>query len=154
MRRLMTFLITHGIAGVIGFAFGLYSLPILTAPASPDETMLEERAASALYSTELTRELRGSDFLHWGEGTISVTPTQIIHEGRLAPGPDYTLYLAREFIEHEDEFDRQLVQLVGEVKGFKGFLLDVPDGVDIEDYNTVLIWCESFGEFITAAKFK
>jgi len=28
----------------------------------------------------------------------------IVHEGKLAPGPDYKLYLTKEFVEHEDEF--------------------------------------------------
>lgn len=46
-------------------------------------------------------DLRGSDFLHRGEGKISVTPTRIVHEGALAPGPDYKLYLTQVFVEHE-----------------------------------------------------
>jgi len=45
--------------------------------------MLSERASSAVYTAEFTRDLRGSDFLHWGEGTISLGPTEIVHMGRL-----------------------------------------------------------------------
>ena len=156
MGKLIRFLITHGIALAIGFGAGVYFLPILTAPPSPDSAKLEEMAASALYTAELTRELRGSDFLHWGEGTISVTPTQIVHEGRLAPGPDYKLYLVKDFVEHEDEFlpIKGEAQLVGDVKTFEGFLLDVPAGIDVSDYTTVLVWCEAFSEFITAARYR
>jgi len=33
-------------------------------------------------------------------------------------------------------------------------MLEVPDGIDIEAYTTVLIWCEAFGEFITAAQYR
>lgn len=43
---------------------------------------------------------------------------------------------------------------VGDVKTFKNFLVDVPEAVDVEGYNTVIIWCESFSQFITAAKYK
>ena len=156
MRRLIFGLISHGIALVLGFGLGIYFLPILTAPASPDAAMLEASAQDAMFSAPLTRDLRGSDALHWGEGTISLTVTQIVHEGRLAPGPDYKLYLLKDFAEHEDEFlpiKAQALQL-GDVKSFNGFILDVPDSVDLTEYTTVLIWCEAFSEFITAAKYR
>ena len=154
--RLIITTVTHAIALAIGFALGIYLLPILTAPDSPDAAMLEEMAADALYTAELTRELRGSDFLHWGEGTISVTPTQIVHEGRLAPGPDYKVYLVDRFVEHEDEFlpIKSEATVIGDVDTFEGFLLDVPEGINVEQYNTVLVWCEAFDEFITAAQYR
>ena len=156
MRRLILGTITHGVALAVGFALGIYFLPILTAPDAPDAEVLEERAQGALFSAEFTRELRGSDLLHWGEGRVSITPSQIVHEGRLSPGPDYKLYLVNEFVEHEEEFlpVKANARLIGDVKSFEGFLLNVPDGVDVSAYTTVLIWCESFAEFITAAKYR
>ena len=147
---------THGAALLIGFGLGVYLLPILIAPQSPDQAMLEEMAKNALYRAELTRDRRGSDFLLWGEGTISLNKSEIVHEGQLAPGPDYKLYLVREFVEHEDEFlpIKDQAQLIGDVKTFNGFLLDVPAGVDIERFTTVLVWCEAFSEFITSAEYR
>ncbi|AEV34565.1 Phenylalanyl-tRNA synthetase beta subunit [Pseudovibrio sp. FO-BEG1] len=140
----------------VGFALGVYFLPILTAPDSPETAVLEQKAQNAQYTAEFNRDQRGNDFLHWGEGKVSVSPTMIVHQGRLAPGPDYKVYLVPEFVEHEDEFlpvkDNSV--LIGDVKTFDGFLLDVPEGVDIEKYNTVLVWCETFGEFISAAKYR
>nr|WP_308417733.1 DM13 domain-containing protein [Pseudovibrio denitrificans] len=64
--------------------------------------------------------------------------------------------MVHEFVEHEDEFlpVKGNSVLIGDVKTFDGFLLDVPEGVDIEKYNTVLVWCETFGEFISAAKYR
>jgi len=156
MRRLILGTITHAAALVVGIALGIYLLPILTAPDAPDAAKLEEMAQGALFTSEFTRELRGSDFLHWGEGRVSITPTQIVHEGRLAPGPDYKPYLVNEFVEHEDEFVpvKANARLIGDVNTFEGFLLDVPEGVDVSEYTTVLIWCEAFAEFITAAKYR
>ena len=147
---------THAGALAVGFALGIYMLPILTAPDAPDEAMLAESAASAVYEAEFTRELAGSDFLHWGEGTVSITPTQVVHKGALAPGPDYKLYLASEFIEDEEGFlrIRDAATQIGSVKTFDGFIVDVPEGVDVSDYATVIVWCESFDEFITAAQYK
>ncbi|MES0880380.1 DM13 domain-containing protein [Roseibium sp. SCP14] len=156
MIRFVVLLFSHGAVLAIGFALGIYFLPILTAPESPDTAMLQQQAQKALYSAEFERELRGSDFLHWGEGKVSISPAEIVHQGKLSPGPDYKVYLVSEFVEHEDEFLplKENSALIGDVKSFDGFLLDVPENVDIEKYTTVLVWCETFGEFITAAKYR
>ena len=155
MRRLVL-LFSHGFMLAVGFALGIYLLPILTAPDGPDAAALEASASNASFTGELTRELRGSDFVHWGEGTISVSATEVVHQGKLAPGPDYKLYLVSEFVEHEDEFlpIKSEAQLIGDVKTFDGFILSVPEGVDVGAYSTVLVWCEAFSEFITAAKYQ
>lgn len=156
MRRFIIWLVTHGIAVAIGFALGVYLLPILTAPPSPDAEVLAESAEGAVYTAQIAEDLRGNDALHWGMGTISLTETQIIHEGTLAPGPDYMVYLVPEFVEHEDEFaplkDQSVV--LGPVKTFEGFMLDIPAGVDLEAYTTVLVWCEAFSQFIAAAEYR
>ena len=154
MGRLIRFLISHAVALAIGFGAGVYFLPILTAPPSPDSAKLEEMAASALYTAELTRDLRGSDLLHWGEGTISVSATEVTHQGKLAPGPDYKLYLTESLVDHEDNFDRAKAVQIGDVKSFSGFIVTVPAGVNVEAYDSILVWCEAFGEFITAASYK
>jgi hypothetical protein len=87
---------------------------------------------------------------------VSVSAAEIVHEGKLAPGPDYKLYLTKDFVDHEDAFEpiKAEAVLIGDVKSFSGFLLNVPEGVDVSDYTTVVVWCEAFGEFITAGQYK
>ncbi len=155
MVRLSFLVVSHGAMLAIGFALGIYFLPVLTAPSAPAPEMLQAQARGALYTAEFTRELRGSDFLHWGEGRVSLTQSKIVHEGQLAPGPDYKLYLVDQFVEHEDEFlpIKSQARLIGNVTSFDGFILDVPEGLDLSRYSSVVIWCEAFGEFITAAQF-
>jgi len=156
MLRWIVLSATHTLTLAIGFALGIYLLPILVAPPSPDQAMLSQSVQSARYQGEFKRDLRGSDFLHWGEGTVSISASSVAHQGRLAPGPDYKLYLVPQFIEDEAEFlaVRDAAQLIGDIKTFDGFLLDVPQTVDIDAYTTVLVWCETFGEFISAAKYR
>lgn len=156
MKRVLLLTATHIAALGIGFGLGIYLLPILIAEPAPEAAVLEQEAAAAEFSAELTRDLRGSDGLHWGEGTISISANRIVHQGALAPGPDYMVYLTKQFVEHEDEFGPIKSQAVriGSVKSFDGFLLDIPADVDIEEYSTVVIWCETFGEFITAAQYR
>lgn len=154
--RWLFFTGSHLFMLAVGFALGVYLLPILTAPPGPDKAMLAQTAGAAIFKTEFNRGLKGNDFLHWGEGPVSLTPRKIVHEGKLAPGPDYRVYLLKEFAEDEAQFLKQkdTAQLVGPVKTFDGFLVDIPPEIDINQYTTVLVWCEAFGEFITAAKYK
>lgn len=154
--RLIFLSATHLAALALGFALGVYFLPILTAPEGPDKAMLAETAKTALFSADFKKDLKGSDFLHWGEGKVSVSADKITHEGKLAPGPDYKLYLTKSFVEDEAGFETikaDSVQL-GDIKTFDGFLVKVPEGVDVNGYTTVVVWCEAFGEFITAAKYR
>ena len=76
--------------------------------------------------------------------------------GRIAPGPDYKLYLTPEFVETEEDFERIKSRSVrvGDVKTFENFIVPVPPSVDVSRYSTVVVWCESFSQFITAAKYR
>lgn len=156
LMRILRFFITHGIAAGIGFAGGIYALPILIAPPSIDRAMLETSAKDAAYQTSFDRDLKGSDFLHWGEGDVSISTSKIVHQGTMAPGPDYKVYLTTEFVNDEDSFNaiKASSLQVGDVKTFDGFITELSADVDIHAFNTVVIWCETFGEFITSAKYQ
>jgi len=140
----------------VGFALGVCLLPIITGPEGPDEAALGQAAQTAQFEATLTRDLKGSDFLHWGEGTISVSADKIVHRGAMSPGPNYKLYLLDTFVEDEAQFlaVKDQAQVIGDVRTFDGFILDVPPGVDVAAYSTVLVWCEAFSEFITAATYR
>lgn len=147
---------SHLLVGGIGFLLGLYALPILTAPAAPSSAELASQTASARYVGHFRRDLKDSDALHWGEGRVAIGTNAITFEGRLAPGPDYKVYLSPEFFETEDEFRRVRSQMVrvGEVKTFKNFVVPLPDSVDPSRFNTVIVWCETFNQFIAAARYQ
>lgn len=155
MKTLLLFL-THGVALAVGFALGVYTLPILTAPAAPTAAEVTAAAAGALFKGEFRRDLKDSDALHWGEGTVSVGARAISLAGRVAPGPDYKLYLSPEFVETEADFARLKPGMVrvGDVRTFENFVVPVPEGIDPARYTTVIVWCESFSQFISAAKYR
>ncbi|WP_318436329.1 DM13 domain-containing protein [Photobacterium leiognathi] len=155
-KKTITLIITHLSAGAFGVALGIYLLPILTAPTAPAASEISNLSSQAQYSGEFQRDLAGSDFLHWGEGKVSLSPITITLMGKLAPGPDYKLYLSPKFVETEAAFNQEKTNmvLVGNVKTFNNFVVDVPQNIDITKYDTVIVWCESFGQFITAAKYQ
>lgn len=156
MRRLLMLIATHVAMLAIGFAGGVYTLPILTAPRVPDTEALQRIAAETLYVGRLVRNLKGSDLLHWGEGEIHVARNRIAHVGHLAPGPAYKLYLAPRFVDTKEAF--LLIKgksfRLADVKAFNGFIVEVPAGVDVRNFTTVVIWCEAFNQFISAADYQ
>ncbi len=157
MKKKIILLISSYIIGfVLGLGLGIYLLPILTSPKSVNIDKIIKLEKNALYKTVFVRDLKGSDLFHWGEADVSISKNEIIVNGSIAPGPDYKLYLTKEFAEQEEEFlsIKDNSRYVAEVKTFKNFVITVPEDIDINDYNTIVIWCESFSEFITAAKYK
>jgi hypothetical protein len=156
MKRVLVLLVTHVLALAAGFALGVYFLPILVAPAAPTATEVTARSAAAQYTAEFRRDLKDSDLLHWGEGKVTVGKDAVTFAGKLAPGPDYKLYLSPEFVETEADFLRLKARMVrvGEVKTFENFVVAVPANVDPAAYSAVIVWCERFGQFITAAKYR
>ena len=155
-RKTILLVATHLAVAVGGFAAGIYALPILIAPAPPTDQELQAAKTNVQFTGQFKRELKDSDSLHWGEGVISVAPNAISLVGRLAPGPDYKLYLSPEFVETEADFNRLKSQMarVGDVKTFENFVVAVPPSIDITKYTAAVVWCETFGQFITAAKYR
>ena len=64
MRRWVILIATHLAMLAMGFAGGVYTLPILTAPQAPDAAALRTISAETLYAGRLARDLKGSDLLH------------------------------------------------------------------------------------------
>ena len=155
MNKLLLLVASHALVLGAGFALGIYALPILTAPAAPTSSEATAAAGTAPYSGRFRRDLKDSDLLHWGEGTVSVGPQSIVLVGKLAPGPDYKLYLSPEFVETEADFIRLKPGMarIGDVRTFENFVVPVPPSVDVSRYAAVIVWCESFSQFITAAKY-
>lgn len=147
---------SHTTVAVAGFAAGVYVLPTLVAPPAPTAEAVGQAASAALFTGQFRRDLKDSDALHWGEGTVAISADAVSLMGRLSPGPDYKLYLSPEFVETEADVLRLKAQMVrvGDVKTFDNFVVPVPAGVDVARYRAVVVWCETFKEFITAARYR
>jgi hypothetical protein len=143
---------------VFGFGFGLgvYLLPILAAPPAPSVAQVQAAGQGRMFSGSFRRDLKGSDGFHWGEGQLTLTPQAASFAGKLAPGPAYKLYLVRGFVEDEAAFQRVKAQAlpVGDIKTFDNFIVPLPSGTPLENYDTAVVWCEAFSRFITAAKYR
>lgn len=147
------FLITHLALLIGGFAAAYFVLPKATLN---NAIKLDTLSNLPLYSGQFRKDLKDSDQFHWGEGEVNIGTKMITFKGELADGPDYKLYLSKQYVETEDEFLRlePTMTYIGDVEIFGDFALVLPEDVDPNEYNSVIIWCEFFEEFITAAKYK
>jgi hypothetical protein len=156
MKRVLLLLATHAASAAVGFAAGIYFLPILLAPTAPESSEVRAAVGAAEFKGQFRRDLEDSDALHWGEGTVFVGRGAIALEGKVAPGPAYRLYLSPEFVETEQDFLRvkPMMARVGDVRTFENFIVPVPETIDPTAFNTVVVWCEAFSQFITAARYR
>jgi hypothetical protein len=156
MKKAILLSATHLLAIAMGFALGVYFLPILAAPPAPKADEVRAAAQGALFQGQFRRDLKGSDALHWGEGRVTVGPAAVTLAGRVAPGPAYRLYLVPEFVETHDDFLRVKGRslAVGEIKTFENFIVPLPAGARLTDYSAVVVWCEAFSQFITSARYR
>jgi len=111
-------------------------------------------ASSAERRGRFVRDLPGSDVLHRGDGTIMMNANKIWLDGTISPNPDYRLYLAPEFVDDGTSFlaIKAKPRQIGAVKTFENFALDLPPAIDLDEYDAVVIWCETFKQFITAVR--
>lgn len=155
--RILLLSLSYLVVFTMGFGLGVYLLPILAAPPAPSAAQVQAAAGQGrMFSGSFRRDLKGSDAFHWGEGQVTLTRTAVAFQGRLAPGPAYRLYLVRGFVEDDGGFRRAKggALAVGDVRTFENFLLPLAPGTPLEDYDTVVVWCEAFSRFITAAKYR
>ena len=140
----------------LGVMLGIYLLPILTAPEGPTVSEVVSSSQQALYQTRFDREVAGSDLIHWGEGDVFISKTSISLMGSLAPGPDYFLYLTKNLVDSRKSFlEIKADSLkVGPIRTFDNFIVPLDESIDLEQYAAVVVWCETFSQFITSASYR
>lgn len=156
MRRILVLVATHVLTLGLGFGLGVYFLPLLIAPDDPPVEQVQTAMADATYRTTFRRDLKGSDAVHWAEGKVGVSARQVAFDGKMGPGPDYKVYLVHDFVDNKADFlkIKDKAPRIGEVKTFNRFLVDVPDDVDVDEFTTVVVWCERFSQFISAGQYR
>ena len=151
-------IITIVIIVVISISLAFWIVPYVTQEAAPsaDEVaeVVGENRENCKYTGEFSKDRRGSDLGHWGEGEICVTDKSVVFTGRLAIGPDYCLYYATKYVETWQEFNKIKAESIrgNKIKSFNGFIQDIPKDVDIEEFPALVVWCEMYGVYITSTK--
>lgn len=159
MRAGLAFLI-GGLLGIAAGAGGmliafpfLFPLPVVSDPI-PDMAGLQRAQAFQFDETA-----PGRDAVHWANGTGAIYRAGGMSILRLddtfaaGPGPNYWIYLNTKPVGDESTFlaDSGRVR-IAPLKSFTGsqnFVL--PAGLDVTQFQTVTIWCETFSAYIGSA---
>jgi Electron transfer DM13 len=161
MRRFWRGLLIFILGGVLGtgfgFALGILLFPYLFPP-PPATEQLTEADRSALAATGNFIHANPSDPVHWGRGKVSVYEKTVFLEPdfEVGPGPKYHVYLVPKanVRQNSDVPDTMFVDL-GRLRAFKGSQrYEIPAGVDLRKYQSVVIWCEAFSVLISPADLK
>lgn len=141
-----------------GFALGVYTLPILVEwLGNTDNASTVQIFSETDPVGQFDRNSPGSDALHWGEGKLRVTSGKLVFEDdvKLAPGPDYRVYMTKKFVDNRDDFKRIKASAieVAKLKTFSGPLsFELPADLNTDQYDNVVVWCEAFSMYIASAR--
>jgi hypothetical protein len=159
-----TYVITFLVAVVLGlaggFALGIFAYPYIFLTDIVATEKLPEKPAGQPERKTLARgtfvHANPNDPIHWGKGRVTVYDGLLHLEGdfEVGPGPKYHVYLVPEKeVVPSTNVERTMFVDLGRLRAFKGSQnYDVPAGVDVARFGSVVIWCEQFGVLISPAK--
>jgi hypothetical protein len=117
------------------------------------DAMMEDKGEGMMTETELAGGFSGAgDGIHHAQGAVKViylegeSDVLRLENLRVTNGPDLYIYLST---------DKQASDFVdlGRLKANSGNQnYDIPDGIDLSKYNTVLIWCKQFSVLFGSAE--
>ncbi|UMJ26228.1 DM13 domain-containing protein (plasmid) [Klebsiella pneumoniae] len=141
---------------IANFATVPYVLPILTAEKNSSADEIKEVKNNARYTGAFFKNQKGSNAVHWVDGKLYVSDQEIAFEGSIAPGPDYKIYLTKTQADDRNSFlkIKEESLYIGDLKNYGNFKKNLPNGVNIDEYTTVQIWCEKFEQFIGSAQYR
>ncbi len=158
-----------GILGtVFGVALGFFFFPYVfppppadraAHPGRPDAAVARRRQPTAVpLATGTFIHANTSDPVHWGTGKVSLYQRAVFLEAdfEVGPGPAYHVYLVpKPSIRSSSDMKDVMYVDLGRLRSFKGSQrYQIPDGVNLKDYPSVIVWCERFGVLISPADLK
>lgn len=106
---------------------------------------------------QIFTKAKGQDFLHSSSGQWSVVRAgnqlflQSGEDFRSSPGPDYHVYISNKpAIKDNDEFSPDQIE-VSRIKKPNGAAFYLLKTENVDEVNSVLIWCKQFKEYIGSA---
>ena len=154
IRGLLLFLFGGALGTALGIGLGFFLFPFVFPP-PPAKDTIGEADRSALVATGNFIHANPSDPIHYGKGKVSVYERTVFLEPdfEVGPGPAYHVYLVPKanIRQNSDLGDAMFVDL-GRLRAFKGSQrYDIPAGLDLTQYTSLIIWCERFSVLIAPA---
>ena len=155
MWRLITVFLIGGVFGTaFGVAVGFFAFPYVFPPPEAMDVLSAEEKTELIASGTFIHA-NPSDPIHYGSGGVEVYQRTVFlkEDFEVGPGPAFHVYLVprKEIRQSGDVSDTMFVDL-GKLRAFKGSQkYQIPAGVDLKNYPSVVIWCAQFGVLISPA---
>ena len=158
MWRIIAVFLFGGVLGVgAGVALGFFLFPFVFPPPPAMESLREGEQARTL-ATGTFIHANPSDPVHYGSGGVTVYERTVFLEKdfEVGPGPKYHVYLVpKAEIRDSGDVKGSMYIDLGRLRAFKGSQnYALPEGIDIAEYPSVVIWCEHFNVLISPADLK
>lgn len=155
MWRLLGVFLLGGVLGTgFGVGLGFFLFPYVFPPAPAVETLAEAERTQVLARGTFIHADPG-DPIHYGQGSVTVYQRTVFLEPdfKVGPGPKYHVYLVpKAGIRTSAEVKDTTFVDLGRLRSFEGSQkFEIPDGLDLAQYPSVVIWCEQFGVLISPA---
>ncbi|HEY7747656.1 MAG TPA: DM13 domain-containing protein [Aestuariivirgaceae bacterium] len=156
MKRLVIGAIVGGLLGIaVGFAVGIFVYPYIFLADIVASDEAPSTAGNRIVATGQFIHVNPSDPIHYGKGTATVYE-DTVHLGsdfEVGPGPKFHVYLVpSKSVTSADDVKTSMFIDLGRLRAFKGSQnYAIPEGVDLAQYGSVVIWCEAFGVLISPA---
>lgn len=143
------------IVGVFGgFAAGIFLFPYLFPP-PPVNEVVADKATKTVVATGQFIHANPSDPVHYGHGGVTVYKDLVHLESdfEVGPGPKFHLYLVQDAnVTPDTRVQDSMYVDLGRLKAFAGSQnYPIPEGVNLNNYKTIVVWCEQFNVLISPA---
>lgn len=158
-RSIAIFAIGGLLGTAAGFALGIFVYPYIFLSDIVAMERIEQHAKTGkLRAKGVFIHANPSDPIHYGRGGVAVHDN-LVHlepDFEVGPGPKYHVYLVPESnVTPSTKVAQTMYVDLGRLKAFRGSQnYQVPPGVDLTKYPSIVIWCEQFGVLISPATLK
>jgi hypothetical protein len=154
--RSIAFFLGGSVLGTgFGVALGFFLFPFVFPPPPAAEQLTETDRRAAIIGEGKFIHANPSDPVHWGKGRVTVRQDSLFlaEDFEVGPGPKFHVYLVpKPTIRASSDLRDQMFVDLGRLRSFKGSQrYAIPAGLDLKQYQSVIIWCEQFSVLISPA---
>ena len=153
-RWLAVFLLGGVLGAAFGVALGFFLFPYVFPPPEAKEQLTQAEAGKLVAKGQFVHA-NPSDPIHYGKGEVSVYSGTVFlgEDFEVGPGPDFHVYLVpKANIRAESDVTDTMFVDLGRLRAFKGSQkYEIPAGVDLAKFPSVVIWCQQFSVLISPA---
>ena len=158
LRSFVSFVVGTLLGLFAGFAVGIFVYPYIFLADIVASDTVQDQASRQVVASGIFNHPNPSDPIHYGRGDVTVYRDLLHLEGNfeVGPGPKFHVYLVPEAeVTPSTAVDETMFVDLGRLRAFRGSQnYEVPEGVDVVKYPSVVIWCEQFGVLISVAALK